>query len=202
MNCKKTSLLLTLFLFALTLASCLQKDLAVISAHSRNHFLQAVVEIPAGTNHKIEYDRHSKEFMVNKKNGRDRIIDFLPYPGNYGFIPSTYMDPAKGGDGDALDVLIIAESYPTGTVMEIIPIAVLLLTDSNEIDHKIIAIPADLDKRIIRATNFKEFNANYPQAKAIIQDWFLNYKGGDEIEFDEWKDERFAKKEIERWMVK
>ena len=73
--------------------------------------INVVVEIPAGTNHKIEFDKKNKKFVVDQKNGKDRIIDFLPYPGNYGFIPSTYMDPAVGGDGDALDVLVIGESY-------------------------------------------------------------------------------------------
>ena len=81
--------------------------------------INVVVEIPAGTNHKIEYDKENKEFVVDQKNGKDRIIDFLPYPGNYGFIPSTYMDPAIGGDGDALDVLVIGESVPTGTVIPV-----------------------------------------------------------------------------------
>lgn len=200
MNVKRIFLFLSL-LFTLLLVSCLKKDFAAISVYSPNRLIYAVVEIPAGTNHKIEYDHHSRKFMVDKKKGRDRIIDFLPYPGNYGFIPSTYLDPVQGGDGDPLDILIIAESYPTGTVMETIPIAVLLLKDANEIDNKIIAIPADIDKRIIHATNFKEFKTKYPNVQEIIQDWFLNYKGGNEIEFIEWKDEQFAQKEIERWMV-
>lgn len=201
MNLKRICLLLPL-LFTLLLGSCLKKDFIGMSIYSQNHLIHAVVEIPAGTNHKIEYDQQHNKFLVNRINGRDRIIDFLPYPGNYGFIPSTYLDPVRGGDGDPLDVLIIAESYPTGTVLETIPIAVLLLKDANEIDNKIIAIPADFDKRIIQATNFKEFKSRYPKAQEIIQDWFLNYKGGNEIEFIGWEDEQFATKEIKRWMVK
>ena len=40
--------------------------------------INVVVEIPAGTNHKIEYDKENKEFVVDQRNGKDRIIDFLP----------------------------------------------------------------------------------------------------------------------------
>ncbi|MDA9133798.1 inorganic diphosphatase, partial [Gammaproteobacteria bacterium] len=59
---------------------------------SKNGFLQMVVEIPAGTNKKIEYDKNINEFFIDKIDGVDRVINFLPYPGNYGFIPSTKMD--------------------------------------------------------------------------------------------------------------
>ena len=48
----------------------------------------------------------------------DRIVNFLPYPANYGFIPSTFMDKKKGGDGDALDILLISEHMVTGTVVD------------------------------------------------------------------------------------
>ena len=124
------------------LGSCSnKKDIYDTPTFSKNNILQAVVEIPAGTNKKIEYNTRSMLFEIDKKNGVDRIIDFLPYPGNYGFIPSTYSDPDKGGDADALDVLVIAENMPTGTIVEILPIGVLKLIDNQELDYKIIAIP-------------------------------------------------------------
>ena len=49
--------------------------------------LNVVVEIPAGTNHKLEY--HPGQGYVNDtlEGGADRVINFLPYPGNYGFVP-------------------------------------------------------------------------------------------------------------------
>jgi len=68
----------------------------------------AVIEIPSGTNRKIEYNPNTERFEIDVKNGKERVIDFLPYPGNYGFIPSTMMDENRGGDGDALDILVIA----------------------------------------------------------------------------------------------
>ena len=169
-----------------------------IPLYSENNRLQAVVEIPAGTNKKIEVNTETSAFEVDQKNGKDRVIDFLPYPGNYGFIPSTYSDPNTGGDGDALDVLIISESLPTGSVVEIEPLGMLKLIDEGEIDYKIIAVPAGASDGIISAKTFQEFESMYPEAKAIIELWFLNYNKDDRAEVNGWADEKEALSEIER----
>ncbi|MEL6944743.1 MAG: inorganic diphosphatase, partial [Bacteroidota bacterium] len=129
--------------------------------------IKVVIEIPAGTNEKIEYNKERKSFEVDSIDGHARIINFLPYPGNYGFIPSTYMNPDEGGDGDALDVLVISNSVPTGTVMNVLPIASLQLRDNEEIDTKIIAVPADSTARTLQANNFTEFLIEYNMAKKI-----------------------------------
>lgn len=164
--------------------------------------VNVVVEIPAGTNHKIEFNPTTSTFINDKINGKTRVINFLPYPGNYGFIPSTYMNPEQGGDGDALDVLVIGESQATKTVIEVIPIAVLLLKDKGELDSKIIAVPADSTQRIIQAANFQDFLIKYDAAKRMIEDWFLNYKGYGVMELIGWRDEQYAREEIEKWRIK
>ena len=190
----------------LILASCQQENKKEIEyyhlpTYSKNKNLQAVVEIPAGTNHKIEYNKTTKKFINDTINGKDRIIDFLPYLGNYGFIPSTYSDPKNGGDGDALDVLILGENITTGSVVEIIPIGMMELLDNAESDNKIIAIPAEENKRIIKATNFHEFSENYPEIRKMIGDWFKFYDLNDEIQLKRWTGEQAAKNEIEKWRV-
>jgi len=164
--------------------------------------IHAIIEIPAGTNQKIEFDYASESFKVDQKDGKDRVIDFLPYPGNYGFVPGTLMDEAKGGDGDALDILVIAESLPTGTNIEVIPIAALELLDRGELDTKLIAVPVDSTLRIIQATNFEDFMIEYNIAQTIIKDWFLNYKGLGVVEMKGWKDDVFARSEVEKWKTK
>jgi len=163
--------------------------------------VQVVIEIPAGTNKKIEYHTERKRFEVDSINGRARTINFLPYPGNYGFIPSTYMNPEEGGDGDALDVLVISNSVATGAVMNVLPIAALQLRDHEEIDTKIIAIPADSTARTLQATNFTEFLIEYNMAKKIVEDWFVGYKGIGQMELIGWEDEKGAMREIERWTI-
>lgn len=161
--------------------------------------LHAVIEIPAGTNHKVEYDKLRRTFAVDQRDGRDRVINFLPYPGNYGFIPSTFMDPARGGDGDALDILVLAETVPTGRVMECLPIGALLLRDEGAIDTKIIAVPADPAQRTIQVDNFQDFLIHYDAARRMIQEWFMHYDEQDRPELIRWEDEKFAEREVEKW---
>ena len=163
--------------------------------------LNVVVEIPAGTNHKLEY--HPGQGYVNDtlEGGADRVINFLPYPGNYGFVPSTLMDASRGGDGDALDVLVIGESVPTGTQLRVIPIGALMLRDRGEIDTKIIAVAADPEKRTLRVENFLDFSLGNDAAKRIIETWFLNYKGPNAIELLRWEDEAYAWREVRKWQT-
>lgn len=164
--------------------------------------LQAVIEIPAGTNHKIEYDPQAGAFLNDRLNEQERVIDFLPYPGNYGFIAGTLLDKAQGGDGDPLDVLVIAEAMPTGTVVRVVPIAALLLKDKGELDTKIIAIPADENIQVLKAKNFIDFMLRYDQAKLIIEQWFMAYKGQGAMEFLRWEDDRYAWSEVKKWTLK
>ncbi len=177
--------------------SCIKKiDYYHIPSLSAANNFNAVIEIPAGTNKKYEYNTETQSFEIDKKNGKDRIINFLPYPGNYGFIPSTFSDPKKGGDGDALDVLVLSESLEVGTVEEIIPIAVLKLIDDGELDYKIIAVPANESKQIIKANSYNVLSKNYPEVKKIIELWFLNYNIDDTSEIEGWGDEKQATNEI------
>lgn len=163
--------------------------------------INVVVEIPAGTNHKIEYQTDKGTFENDLIDGKTRVIDFLPYPGNYGFIPSTFMDPERGGDGDALDVLVIGESQETGSVMQALPIGVLLLKDKGELDSKIIAVPLDPSQRTMEIDDFQDLLIEYDAAKRIIEAWFLNYKGFGVMELIRWQDEEYAWNEIEKWEV-
>jgi inorganic pyrophosphatase len=128
-----------------------------------------------------------------------RVINFLPYPGNYGFVPSTLMDKSEGGDGDPLDVLVMSESVPTGTRLAVIPIGALLLLDRGEIDTKIIAVPVDSTLRVFDVDNFITFALEYDAARSIIETWFLNYKGPKQTELIRWEDETFAWREVRRW---
>lgn len=163
--------------------------------------INVVVEIPAGTNHKIEYRKAEDEFVTEQQNGLDRIIRFLPYPGNYGFIPGTFMDPERGGDGDALDVLVLSEALPTGSVISALPVGALRLKDGGEIDTKIIAVPVDPARRIIDVTNFRDFLVLYDPAKRIIEEWFLSYNPTAEAELLGWEDEVFAMDAVRSWIV-
>lgn len=162
--------------------------------------LNMIVEIPAGSSHKIEFDSVSQTFVNDRlADGSDRIIQFLPYPGNYGFIPGTLMDRDRGGDGDPLDVFLIGESQSTGSLIPVLPIGALKLRDQGELDTKIIAIPLDSTRRLINVDNFLDFAIHHDAAKQIIESWFLNYKGPRQTELIGWEDEYYAWEEVRKW---
>ena len=190
---------ISLFVIVCLIISCDRKlDYYNVSVQSNNGNFNAVIEIPAGTNKKIEYNNLSKTFEVDLKNGKDRIVQFLPYIGNYGYIPSTFSNPKEGGDGDALDVLVLSENVETGTIIEIEPIAVLKLLDKGEIDYKIIAIPANKTTQIIKVDLGDNFLIDYPAVKTMIELWFLNYNKEDVSIIEGWGNREEAIYEIEK----
>lgn len=197
---RKINLIFIIIIFSICFLGCQErqvnyKSLPAISTQG----VLAVIEIPAGTNRKVEYRPDNARFEIDVKNGKERVIDFLPYPGNYGFIPSTLMDESKGGDGDALDILVIAETLETGDTISVIPIASLMLEDGGEIDTKIIAVPADPTKRVMDVMDYQTFTVKYNAAQKIIESWFLNYKGIGVTKFIGWKNDRHAMSEVEKW---
>lgn len=96
--------------------------------------INVVVEIPQGSYQKIEWDRERAVMKL------DRVEPAIfAKPTNYGFIPQTLDE-----DGDELDVLIITDQpLTTGIYVEAKIIGVLEFVDDNEVDDKIIVVPAD-----------------------------------------------------------
>ncbi|MBR3139138.1 inorganic diphosphatase [Candidatus Saccharibacteria bacterium] len=96
--------------------------------------INVVIEIPTGSNHKIEWDREHACFML------DRVEPMIyAKPCNYGFIPQTLDE-----DGDELDVLMITDQpLTTGIWMKAKVLGVMKFVDDGEVDDKIICVPAD-----------------------------------------------------------
>lgn len=161
--------------------------------------INVVVEIPAGTNRKIEYDKATRQFRPDQRGGKDRVIDFLPYPGNYGFIPSTHAPESQGGDGDPLDVLLLSVALPTGTVVAARPIGALQLLDEGQMDTKIIAVPADSSLQTMQPADFADFSIQYDGAKHILETWFLYYDGLGTNTYEGWADEAKAMELVRKW---
>ena len=96
--------------------------------------INVVVEIPTGSNHKIEWDRKNACFML------DRIEPMaFAKPCNYGFIPQTLDE-----DGDELDALIITDQpLTTGIYLSARVLGVMKFEDDGEVDDKIICVVED-----------------------------------------------------------
>lgn len=96
--------------------------------------INVVIEIPKGSTLKIEYRRASATFELD----RVEPAIFIK-PASYGFIPQTLDE-----DGDELDVLLVCEwPLSTGIHLPARIIGVMNFEDDGEMDHKVIAVPAD-----------------------------------------------------------
>lgn len=174
-------------------------DLDELPAIVREGVLRAVIEIPAGSVDKRQYDPATNTFPVDVRNGKPRRITFLPYPANYGFIPGTRMDKARGGDGDAVDVFVLCGAVPSGTVMEVEAIGIIELLDAGERDDKLVALPIDPSLRTVDARDITEL----PEAvREILVTWLLNYDPEDEAELIAVKGRAEAMATVQRWATK
>ena len=92
----------------------------------------AVVEISKGSKKKYELDKATGLIIL------DRILyTSTHYPANYGFIPRTYAE-----DDDPLDVLVLcSEDLEPLSMVRCYPVGAIRMTDNNESDDKIVAIP-------------------------------------------------------------
>ncbi len=139
-------------------------------ARNSDKTVNAVIEIPAGTNAKWETDVNTGKFFWENRLGIPRVVRFLGYPGNYGMIPRT-----KGGDGDPLDVVIIGSNELRGEVVAIKIIGVMFLVDGGLLDDKLIAVIPG--QPMSEVNTLSELKAGYPGVVSIIETWFTNYKG-------------------------
>ncbi len=166
-------------------------------AYSTDGYVQMVVEIPAGINHWYSYDEVKKRIVIRQKEGEDELINFLPMPGNYGFIPHT-----QDSEGHPLQALLLSESLPLGAIEEIIPIGGLLLKENGAVKTLLLAVPVDSTKRIIQATDFATFLVEYDAAKRIIEEWFTHYKGSMQTAELGWRNEIYCISLIEKMAKK
>lgn len=162
-----------------------------------NGVVNVVVEIPLGSQHKIEWNRELAVMQL------DRVEPgIFAKPTNYGFIPQTLDE-----DGDELDALIITDqALPTGIFLEAKVIGVMKFVDDGEVDDKVVVVPVD-DRHTGNVINtFEDLPA---QLKNQIEHHFTHYKdlkkpGSTNV--TGWGDAAEAKRiiheSIERWNQK
>jgi inorganic pyrophosphatase len=142
----------------------------------------AYVEIVPTDTVKYEIDKASGHLKVDRPQAFSNVCPTL-----YGFVPQTYCGeqvaaysqekaghPTLRGDGDPLDICILAEkTFPHGDILlQAIPIGGLRLLDKNEADDKIIAVlKGDAAYGEIREV------ADLPRALVErLEHYFLTYK--------------------------
>jgi inorganic pyrophosphatase len=150
-----------------TLKNALPYDLAKLPAfHGRSRFVNIVVDTPKASPYKLKYEAETGIFRLHKA-----LPLGMVFPFNFGFVPCTL-----GGDGDALDVLIISDYVmPNGPVVLGQLISVLEATqhqgDHTQRNDRLIAIPIGLASRKPMQP-VVEFNS---ALKKAIADFFAKY---------------------------
>ena len=140
-------------------------DISKIGAGNNPDKVNALIEIPYGSNIKYELDKDSGAILV------DRVLySAMFYPANYGFVPNTLAD-----DGDPIDILVLNE-YPVqaGAVIKCRLIGVLIMEDEAGMDEKLLAVPVSkIDPRYDDIKSWKDL----PQATLNkIKNFFETYK--------------------------
>jgi inorganic pyrophosphatase len=125
--------------------------------------IHVVIEIPRGSRNKYEIDHDTGRVFLDR-----RLFTATTYPADYGYIPNT-----KGGDGDALDALVLLEDavYP-GVWVAARPVGVLYMHDEAGEDAKILCVPP----KEPRWNDVHDLSDLTPQLVSEIQHFFEVYK--------------------------
>ena len=154
------------------------------------------VEIPGGTKEKWEVNKRNGLLEWEEKKGRKKIIKFLPYPGNYGFIPQTY-----GADGDPVDVVDLDESIERGSVKRIRIVGGLYFEDKKTVDIKFIGL--DPEGTFKNIETIQDLVLNKFASLEILKIWFESYKKSGKMIFfrliDRDESTEIIKNSHERW---
>lgn len=93
--------------------------------------VDVIVEIPAGSRNKYEYDHERHVIRLDR-----RLFSATVYPADYGFVPDTLAE-----DGDPLDVLVLLEdpTFP-GCLIRARILGVFRMQDEAGVDAKLITV--------------------------------------------------------------
>ncbi|MGF1498729.1 MAG: inorganic diphosphatase [Elainellaceae cyanobacterium] len=138
-------------------------DLSRIPPQPKPGVLNILIEIPAHSKNKYEYDKDLQAFAL------DRVLyASVQYPLDYGFIPNTLAD-----DGDPLDGMVMMDqpTFP-GCVIAARPIGLLEMVDAGDRDEKLLCVP-DKDPRY---SQYKSLQDVAPHRLEEIAEFFRTYK--------------------------
>lgn len=195
--------LFTVFVLLILLNACSNKSsvenkvnnsvnlLHDIAPFTSDSLVNVVIEIPAGTNQKWEVDKVSGKIVWEQVTPDSlRVVKYLPYPANYGFVPQTLLTNASGGDGDPVDVFVLGASIDRGSITKVKIVGIINMLDDEKLDSKLLAV--NVSESIFNVHTFEMLLNEYPGAVDIIKLWLLNYKGIGRVEIISVGDEKDA----------
>jgi inorganic pyrophosphatase len=181
-------------------------DLPLYADKSKQYF-NMVVEIPRGTNAKLEIatSEPMNPIRQDQKNGKLRFVA-MDYLWNYGALPQTWEDPnivchrtGLCGDRDPIDILDIStqKKATIGEVRTVKVLGILAMKDEGETDWKVMAIDVT-DPLAEKLNDVQDIEKYFPNLLSETREWFRNYKvpdGKPQNEFalnEEFKGKDFA----------
>lgn len=138
-------------------------DLKLIPPQPKPGVVNLVIEIPAGSKNKYEFDKELNAFTL------DRVLySSVSYPYDYGFVPNTL-----GDDGDPIDGLVLMDqpTFP-GCIVPARPLGMLIMIDSGDRDEKLLCVPL----KDPRYNHVKSLNDIAPHRLEEIAEFFRTYK--------------------------
>ena len=144
--------------------------------------VNVVIEIPKNTSEKWEVSKLDGSLEHEFFMGKPRIINYLPYPMNYGMIPRTVMPLQLGGDGDPVDAIVLGDALPRGEVVEAKVLGLIKMNDMGEVDDKVITVNKYSD--YFKFNSIEELQENNPKIMKNILEWFQNYKGNNLVKIE------------------
>jgi|GEM_PF-1021514 len=191
--------LLPLLLIIVLLCSCNKsKTLYELSPISEGGNYHAIISIPAGSSELYQYDPEAAVFKVKKVDGNEEFVPYLPFPVNYGFIPSTYSDLEEKDINSPLYVFIVSRNYSKTTLIDILPLGSAVFEDRHGQEVIVpVTVPADNQFRTLSVIDFDSFS-QFPDAMKSIESFYRNWHKDDLLKFIEWKDDDWTMSYIER----
>jgi len=151
--------------------------------------INVIIEIPADSD-PVKYEVHKDTGMLMV----DRFMSTsMVYPCNYGYVPRTLC-----GDGDPLDVLVIAPFalYP-GSMISCRPVGLMKMTDEAGVDAKILAVPSNKLTQIYHGvTEYSDLPESVIRRIAHFFEHYKDLEAGKWVNIDGWYGVDEAKKEI------
>ncbi len=152
-------------------------DISSLAASPSPGLVHLVVEIPAGSRNKYEYNSAAGLMAL------DRVLhSSVRYPFDYGFIPNTLAE-----DGAPLDAMVIMEE-PTfaGCLITARPIGYLEMVDCGAFDGKLLCV-SEADSRQRGIHSIRQIASNQLED---VAEFFRTYKNleGRAVEILGWED--------------
>ena len=162
-------------------------DLRSLQASPAAGLVNLVVEIPAGSTNKYEYNAAAGLMAL------DRVLhSSVRYPFDYGFVPNTLAE-----DGAPLDAMVIMQE-PTfaGCLITARPIGILDMVDCGAHDGKLLCVPA-ADPR---QNGIRSIRQIAPSQLEEVAEFFRTYKSmeGRVVEIEGWRDAEAVPALLER----